>query len=147
MRKLALFALFFTLPMLADDSCAHRATLSCPAQGVAGALLTTDCAAFDGSRLDLWQFSGLAGDTITLDLSSTAFDTLLMLLDPQMVPVAQNDDRADGTTNSRIVFTLTSTGTWTVVANSLTVSGAGDYVLTLSCPAPAGGGRRRSVRK
>lgn len=147
MRKLALFALLFTLPALADHGCTHRAALSCPAQGAAGALVSSDCAAFDGSRFDLWQFSGNAGDEITLELSSTAFDGLLMLLDPNMVPVAQNDDRAGGATDSRIVFTLTSSGTWTVVANSLAVAGTGDYVLSLSCPATETGPKRRAVRK
>ena len=47
-----------------------------------------DCPASDGSRFDLWQFAGTAGDTITIDMHATAFDSYLVLLDPSDVPGA-----------------------------------------------------------
>lgn len=124
-------------------------TFSCPATTAAASLSSTDCAAFDGSQFDLWQFSGTAGQTVTLDMSSSAFDTLLMLLDPSGKPVAQNDDALSSTTSSKLTFTLDATGTWTIVANSLAVSGSGSYVISadLGCPVAATGPRRRSVTK
>lgn len=122
------------------------AGLSCPATTLAGAITSSDCPASDASGYDLWQFSGSAGDTITIDMRSSAFDAYLVLLDPSDVPVAANDDAAAGSTDARITFTLTSSGTWTVVANSLAAAGSGDYALSISCPGVVSPVRRRAVR-
>ena len=65
-------------------------------------------------------------------MMSEAFDTYLYLLDPTPVSVATNDDVL-GSTNSRIVFTLTRTGTWTIGATSLGANQFGPYTLTLAC--------------
>ena len=128
--------------------CGLRLTgLSCPGTTVAGSIISSDCPASDGSGYDLWQFSGNAGDTITIDMRSTAFDSFLILLDPSDVPVAENDDVSAGSTDSRITVTLTSTGTWTVVANSALAAGSGDYTLSISCPGAASPVRRRAVRR
>ena len=126
--------------------CGLRLTgLSCPGTTVAGSIISSDCPASDGNGYDLWQFSGNAGDTITIDLRSTAFDPFLILLDPSDVPVAENDDLSAGSTDSRITFTLPSTGTWTVVANSTAPGGSGDYTLSISCPGSGTVTRRRAV--
>ena len=126
--------------------CGLRLTgLVCPGATVAGAITSADCPASDSSGYDLWQFTGTAGDTITIDMRSASFDTYLVLLDPSDVPVAENDDVSAGSTDSRMTFTLTATGTWTVVANSLGASGSGDYTLSISCPGAAV--RKRAVRR
>lgn len=119
--------------------------ISCPNMTVAEAITSADLAASDGSRYDVWTFSGKAGDTITIDLRSTSFDAYLILLDPNDVPVAESDDASAGTTDARISFTLTATGTWSVVANSLAAGGSGSYALSLSCPAGAAAPRRRAA--
>ena len=114
--------------------CGVRLTgLSCPATTVAGAISSTDCPASDGTGYDLWQFSGKAGDTISIDMKSSSFDAYLILLDPSDVPVAENDDVSAGSTDSRITFTLPTAGTWTVVANAASAA-SGDYTLSISCP-------------
>ena len=126
--------------------CGLRLTgLSCPGTTVAGAISSADCPASDGTGYDLWQFSGKAGDTITIDMRSTAFDTYMILLDPSDVPVAENDDVSAGSTDSHIMFTLTSTGTWTIVANGLAAVSTGDYTLSISCPAGTPTTRRRAA--
>jgi len=122
--------------------CAAVSTLSCSSTAAAS-LTSSDCTAFDGSQYHLWQFSGNAGDAVTIEMHSTSFDTYLMLLDPSGVPLAENDDIASGVTDSRITFTLASGGTWTIVANSLAASQTGDYTISLSCPNVF---RRRAVR-
>ena len=128
--------------------CGLRLTgLSCPGTTVAGAIASSDCPASDGSGYDLWQFSGHAGDTIAIDMRSTAFDPYLILLDPSDVPVAENDDLSAGSTDSRITFTLPSTGTWTIVANSTAAGGSGDYTLSISCPGSGTVARRRHPAK
>jgi serine protease Do len=79
-------------------------------------------------------------------MHSTAFDAYLMLLDPNGVPLAENDDSTTGVTDSKITMTLTATGTWTVVANSLAPSQTGSYTLSLSCPSTTVAPRQRAVR-
>ena len=88
----------------------------------------------DGSYLDLIQFQGTAGQTVTIDMTSTAFDTYLYLLDSTPAVVASNDDFG-GTTDSRITFTLTTSGTWTIGATSLQANQVGAYTLTIQCAA------------
>ena len=146
MKRLLLMMLFAT-PAIAAP-CARVSTLSCPSAANVGASIeSADCDAADGTRYDLFEFSGIAGDTVTLEMHSTAFDTFLSLIDPNEVPVAQNDDGFAGSTDSRISFTLTATGTWTVVANSAG-AGAGSYVLAMTCPQAAPpANRRRAVTK
>ena len=117
---------------LADHQCNHFGSLSCPASGSAGEISTADCRLDDGSYLDLVQFAGIAGQTVTIDMTSAAFDTYLYLLDPTPVAVATNDD-VTGTTNSRIVFTLTRSGTWTIGATSLGANQFGAYSLAIQC--------------
>jgi hypothetical protein len=131
-----MIALFF--------ACSLRLTgLNCPGTTVAGAITATSCIASDASGYDLWTFSGKAGDTITIDMRSTAFDTFMVLLDPSDVPVAENDDVSAGSTDSHIAFTLASTGTWTIVANGVASVSTGDYTLSISCPGATA--RRRAA--
>ena len=140
MQFLIAMALLFT----AGDDCVRQTDLSCPTKTIAASIIIYDCTASDGSRYDLWQFAGKAGDTVTIDMHATAFDSYLVLLDPNDVPAAENDDAVRGNNDARIVFTLTSTGTWTVVANTLTAVNGGDYTLSISCPAAAP--RRRAAK-
>jgi hypothetical protein len=84
---------------------------------------------------------------VTIGMSATAFDAFVMLFDPSFIPVAHNDDRSSGTKDASLTFTLTSTGTWSVVTNSLEAGKSGDYYLSLtSSGCEAAGPRRRSVR-
>ena len=131
----------FCLPAKAD--CTAVSTLSCGT--TASSLTASDCTASDNSQYRLWQFSGTSGDNVTIEMHSTAFDTYLMLLDPNGVPLAENDDWARGVTDSKITMTLTTTGTWTVVANSLAASQSGSYTLSLACPSTTVAPRRRAV--
>ena len=138
-----LLAAFITLALvmtaaaaLADD-CPRMTGLHCPSATVSASIIRYDCAASDGSKFDLWQFTGSAGDTISIDMASTAFTPYLILLDPSDIPIAESE--------THISFKLASTGTYTVVANSLNPSQAGDYTLSISCPAALSPGRRRAV--
>jgi hypothetical protein len=117
-----------------DPHCGQFGVLSCPGPTSAGAQLTTaDCLLFDGSYYDVFRLSGTEGQTVTISLSSGAFDTFLFLLDPDGNSFAQNDDFPGGGTNSRLVVTLPSTGEWTVIANSFSPDQFGSYTLSLSC--------------
>ena len=98
-----------------------------------GALANTDCALMDGSYYDVYSFSGTSGQQVTITLSSSAIDSYLFLLDTSGSNVVATDDDGGGGNDSQIVYTLTSTGTWFVVANSLSANEFGPYTLALQC--------------
>jgi hypothetical protein len=88
--------------------------------------------------VDFYGFNGTAGQQVTITLTA-AFDTYLFLLDPNAMVVASDDDGGGGT-NSRIVFTLNSSGSWFIAANSFAANQFGSYTLTLVCTGGGGGG-------
>jgi hypothetical protein len=105
-------------------------------QTVNGALSTTDCKLSDSSYYDGYTFNASSGQQVVLTMSSTTFDTFLFLLGPNGSVLMTNDDGGSGT-NSRIppgsdAFTLPSTGTYTVFANSLRPNTFGSYTLSLT---------------
>jgi hypothetical protein len=129
-------------------------------QTVNGTLASGDCTLSDGSFFDAYTFSGTAGQQVTIRMSSTQFDTYLYLMKPGETTISndplvttQDDDGADdgavnsGTTNSRIPacnpsthvcgsFTLPTSGTYTILANSFSSGETGTYSLTLANSAP-----------
>jgi hypothetical protein len=123
-RLLVLLALTIAASAQAQTAaCTQTTALACGANSAT--LASSNCASFDGSYYQLWTFSGTSGDTVTIEMASTSFDAFLALLDPNGVPLIDNDDVSSTNTNARVTFTLTSTGTWTVVANSLKASQSG----------------------
>jgi hypothetical protein len=95
--------------------------------------LTMDgsCPLQDSSYVDLYSFEGTSGQQVTISMSA-AYDTFLFLLDPAAM-TATTDHGGGGGNTSRIVFTLTSTGTWFIAANSFAANQFGAYTLTLTC--------------
>lgn len=84
----------------------------------------------DNSLYDTYEFYGEQGQTVTISMTSGEFDTYLGLLGPDGSVVAENDD-SNGTTDSEIVITLPSSGTYTIVANAYDSSGQGSYYLVV----------------
>lgn len=84
----------------------------------------------DGSYYETHTFEGNAGEAITVELTSEAFDTHLVLISPNGKRLAHDDDGAEGT-NSRITITLQETGIYTIVVNSFEASQSGHYNLEL----------------
>jgi hypothetical protein len=109
-------------------------SMSC-GQTKSGSLSVSDCTLGDGSYADLFAFQGNAGDSVTIDLAAPAFDAYLILWNPSGSKVAEDDDSGIGL-NSQITFTLTSTGTWYIGANALSVGSTGSYTLSLHCASP-----------
>jgi hypothetical protein len=104
-------------------------------QTINGILSPSDCAAA-GKYQDQFTFSGIAGQQISVSMSSTAFDTYLYLLDSAGQVIAEDDDGGGGT-NSRIpqnngFFTLPTTGIYTIKASSYFAGAVGSYSLNLS---------------
>ena len=114
-------------------------TISC-GQPINGSLATTDCLISEDSNsyyTDYYTFSGTAGQPVSISMISSAFDTYLILRDPNDVNIAQNND-GGGSTNARIpaggaCFTLPVTGVYTIEASSNYPTVTGAYTLTLDC--------------
>lgn len=80
------------------------------------------------------SFSGEAGQTLTISLTSGEFDTYLTLLDPSGREIASNDDYARSL-NSSLVVTLPANGQYKVIARSFSGQG-GSYTVSIKPATP-----------
>jgi len=96
----------------------------------AGALTAEDARLATGEYRDLYAFDGSAGDSIVVELASSAFDPYLILIPPQGEQI-DNDD-ADGRQDlSRVTVTLRAGGRYRIEATSYEAQKTGSYQLTL----------------
>ncbi|NJN60758.1 MAG: M48 family metalloprotease [Coleofasciculaceae cyanobacterium RL_1_1] len=85
----------------------------------------------DGSYYDTYPLNGSSGQQLRIELTSTEFDTYLILLDPSGQPVGENDDRSQSDSNSVLSVRLERSGEYTIVVNSYDNRGRGSYALTV----------------
>ena len=90
----------------------------------------------DGSLYDIYTFEGRAGQSVTIALESRAFDTYLVLLDPDRQKIADNDNINSNSRNSGLTVTLPKTGTYIVVVNGYDRNSRGVYTVTVNTPQP-----------
>lgn len=83
----------------------------------------------DGSLYDVYTFEGETGQSVTVNLSSSEFDTYLLVIDPAGQLLDQNDDAAQDDMNSSVTVTLPSDGTYTVVSNGFDSESRGGYAV------------------
>lgn len=93
-----------------------------------GRLNRRDTQLASGEYYDTISFSGTAGQSLTLSLESSQFDTYLMIRGP--AGVSYDNDDADGT-NSRLEVSLPADGVYTILATSYAPGETGRYTLTL----------------
>jgi CHAT domain-containing protein/Tfp pilus assembly protein PilF len=105
---------------------AQQATSRTP-QSLTGHL-DQNSAQVDGRYTSTQTFEGTAGEVLTIQLTSEDFDALLILVSPDGAKIAEDDDGAGGT-NSQIVITVPSTGTYTLIATSVGAGETGQYQL------------------
>ncbi len=105
-----------------------------------GSLSASDPQLGDGSHVDLWALSVSGATEVDIRLSSSDFDTYLMLnagtpdaIGPQL---ASDDDGGDGT-NSRLTGTL-EPGDYVIAANSYGAGETGGYELAVGGTATGG---------
>jgi hypothetical protein len=99
-------------------------------QTVQGQLTAGDARLADNTYFQAWTFYGQAGEAVTLDVASTAFDAYAVIQDMNGGVLARDDD-SGGNLNARIVFTLPYTGNYRMIANTLRVGATGPYTLTV----------------
>ena len=78
-----------------------------------------------------WRLAGRAGQTITIDLASTAFDAYAFLLGPGFEAAAPQDDDSGGHCNARLTVRLPRTGDYFIVVTSSERLATGAFTLTV----------------
>ena len=99
-----------------------------------------DCNVGSGIYLDVWFFTGTAGQRVTVNLASSSFDPFLTLHEPvDQEIVASNDNSGPGDDARISNFRLNRTSTrWGLgVANFNDPFDVGNYSLSLACQSPA----------
>ena len=81
---------------------------------------------------DQYSFYGTSGQYVTIDaVGANGYDTYLELFNASGTRVASDDDSGSGL-NARITSTLTSTGTYRIIARGFS-GRTGSYVITVTC--------------
>jgi hypothetical protein len=86
----------------------------------------------DGSFYDSFPLEGSAGDSFTIILESSEFDTFLAIMDEDGNIIEQNDDISEEDSNSRLEITLPGNGTYSIIVNAYDKGGKGNYVLKVA---------------
>ncbi|APE27869.1 pre-peptidase C-terminal domain-containing protein [Aurantiacibacter gangjinensis] len=96
-------------------------------QTLTGSLSTDDAPTLTGGTTDYWQFSGRAGDRVTVAIESDSIDPYLTLYLPDG-RTEENDDRGGlDDLNSQLSVTLPVDGVYTIGAGSFAPGMTGDY--------------------
>lgn len=85
----------------------------------------------DGSRYKEHAFTGRVGQSVTITLESSDFDTYLIVVGPDNQILGENDDIGPDNYNSSITLTLPANGTYRIIANAFDAAGQGRYLLTV----------------
>jgi hypothetical protein len=115
-------------------------------QSVSGELAEGDGKLETEEFRDIYVFDGTAGESITVELTSEAFDTYVGLVLPSGEAI-ENDDFEGSASRSRVDLTLRESGRYRIVATSYAAGETGAYRLSLARgtssgagPSPAAGG-------
>lgn len=85
-----------------------------------------------GADGDLFKVSLVAGTSYQFDLKATSgsLDPYLELYSPSVQWLTYNDDASGATSDSRIVYTATATGTYYLAARDYSSQGTGSYTIS-----------------
>ena len=117
---------------------APRGTLA-PGDTVRDSLTRRDVLlAAESTYAQEWRLAGRAGQTVTIDLVSEAFDAYAFLLGPGFETASPQDDDSGGRCNARLSVRLPATGDYFVVVTSREQRATGPFTLSVvSGPRPA----------
>ena len=105
--------------------------VGCGAPG-AGTLAAGECLLSDGSFVDAWTFTLATAASVTVEMTSTAFDTFLFVTDAGCNVLGTNDDCMPGNLDSCITIQLVA-GDYFLIANSFAEGETGAYRLAATC--------------
>ncbi|RZJ97187.1 MAG: peptidase [Brevundimonas sp.] len=98
---------------------------------VRGELTDDDTPGAGDIRADAYRFSGQEGQRVRIDMTSTTFDTYVELFDENRTSLASDDDGGPEGTNSRLIFTLPTTGSYVIEARAFS-DARGRYSLAIT---------------
>ncbi len=102
-----------------------------PNTPVSGTLTDTAQESDDGSLYDLYRIAARAGETVTITMRSTEFDSYLVLgqmKDGEWSQIAFDDDGAGGN-NARLAHTFDAAGEYLIRANTVGAGKTGAYTI------------------
>jgi hypothetical protein len=137
MRSLLCSMLVFSLAA----PVAAQTLIQVPTNGpIRGELSETDAQYAPGDFYDEYLFLGEAGATVTISLSSEAFDTFLEIFSLDMDFTIESDDIVAGSNlNSQLQTVLPISGPYYIAVTSYELYGFGPYTLTVSYTPPSTG--------
>ncbi|MBD2580657.1 PPC domain-containing protein [Oscillatoria sp. FACHB-1406] len=86
----------------------------------------------DKSLYDVHNFQGRAGQSVTISVDSTDFDTYVLIADDNGKVLEENDDLSEDNSNSRLTLTLPRDGTYHIIVNGYESKDRGRYNLTVN---------------
>ena len=89
----------------------------------------------DTTYAQVWALDGRAGDTVTVDLRSNAFDAFLMMAGPGFPKLLQDDD-GGGSCNARLTVALPRTGSYQLLVNTVEPRATGPFRLAVKPGTP-----------
>jgi hypothetical protein len=107
-----------------------------PGAAVSGQLGPGDRRRGGGQYEDRFTLNGRQGDRLELRLSSAEFDPLLTVTGPGF-EAANDDDRASGSRDARLLVTLPRTGRYILSVTSYSRGATGNYLLEVQTARPA----------
>lgn len=88
----------------------------------------------DNSLYDQYTFQGTAGQSVTVTVESSNFDTYVAVFSPDGKLLGENDDINQSSKNSGLTVTIPSNGTYRVIVNGYDNKSRGRYALSVSTP-------------
>jgi hypothetical protein len=87
----------------------------------------------DSTYAQAWSIQGRAGQTVTIDLESEAFDAYLFLRGPGVAGGRDfQDDDSGGSCNARLTATFPQTGEYQIVVNTADKYATGSFTLSVT---------------
>lgn len=96
-----------------------------------GTLTENDIPTGDGSYAYDCSIGLLQGTRIVIEASSEHFDTVLLLINQKGKVVARNDDMADGSSNSALLYSVKESGQYYIRIHGMALTSGGGFELSL----------------
>ncbi|NOY44626.1 MAG: hypothetical protein GXP50_04120 [Deltaproteobacteria bacterium] len=110
-----------------------------PNDSASGSVDTQDCPDPDGTYYDLYYVTLPSDGVLTVDMTSSEFDTYLLLYDEAQNWLAEDDDSGGGGVGDAQIAMSLAAGTYVIVANNSEVGQTGAYVLVTRFTTGSGG--------